>query len=93
MRRREGSRRRAGGSILPHKPGNWQTADGQVHFPPGVSGLRYGRATPFLDGGGRVVSWRGRRRRVAERMSTWPLESFPSPSLLRLSVLCNLPLS
>lgn len=40
MRHREPTRRRAGGSILPHKPGNWQTADGQVHFPSGVSGLR-----------------------------------------------------
>lgn len=55
MRHQEPTRRRAGGSILPHKPGNWQTADGQVHFPSGVSGLRYGRATPFRDGGGRDV--------------------------------------
>lgn len=55
MRHGEPTRRLAGGSILPHKPGNWQTADGQVHFPSGVSGLRYGRATPFLDGGGRVA--------------------------------------
>jgi hypothetical protein len=55
VRHGEPTRRLAGGSILPHKPGNWQTADGQVHFPSGVSGLRYGRATPFLDGGGRVA--------------------------------------
>lgn len=55
MRHREPTRRRAGGSILPHKPGNWQTADGQVHFPSGVSGLRYGRATPSRDGGGWAV--------------------------------------
>lgn len=48
-------RRRAGGSILPPEPGNWQTADGQVHFPSGVSDLRYGRATPLLDRGGRVA--------------------------------------
>lgn len=62
MRHREPTRRRAGGSILPHKSGNWQTADGQVHFTSGVSGLRYGRATPFRDGGGRDVDcslWAG----------------------------------
>lgn len=62
MRHQEPTRRRAGGSILPHKPGNWQTADGQVHFPSGVSGLRYGRATPFRDGAGGmwfVPGWGG----------------------------------
>lgn len=55
MRHQEPTRRRAGGSILPHKPGYWQTADGQVHFTSGVSGLRYGRATLLRDGGGRDV--------------------------------------
>lgn len=85
MRHREPTRRRAGGSILPHKPGNWQTADGQVHFPSGVSGLRYGRATPFRDGGGRAVDCSvagGRRRRVVEGASTWRPEGLPSPSPL-----------
>lgn len=43
-------------------------------------------------GGLRIVPWRGRRRRVAERMSTWPLERFPSPSLFRLSVVQSPPL-
>lgn len=52
MRRQEPTRHRAGGSILPHKPGNWQTADGQVHFPSGVIALRYGE--------GDAISRRGR---------------------------------
>lgn len=52
---------------------------GRRHFSTGAGGMR-------------IVPWRGRRRRVAERMSTWPLERFPSPSLLRLSVVQSPPL-
>lgn len=55
MRRQEPTRRLAGGSILPHKPGNWQTADGQVHFPTGVSALRYGEGDAISRRGGRDV--------------------------------------
>lgn len=102
MRHREPTRRRAGGSILPHKPGNWQTADGQVHFPSGVSGLRYGRATPFRDGGGRAVDclWRGETPpggRGSEHMAArgsplpqpaWLLSVVQSPpSLARLGLI------
>lgn len=95
MRHRDPTRRRAGGPILPHKPGNWQTADGQVHFPSGVSGLRYGRATPFRDGSGWDVDCLpelGGCRRVVEGASTWRPEAFPSPSPLRFKCCAISPL-
>lgn len=70
MRQQEPTRRRAGGSILPHEPGKWHTADGQVHSPAGVSGLRYGRATPVRGGAG---AGGGREP------STWRPAAVPSP--------------
>lgn len=95
MRRQKPTRRPAGGSILPHKPVNWQTADGQVHFPSGVSALRYGRTMPFRDGGGRDVDcftegvdatgWSRERAHGG-------LRSSPPPVRFVSKVLCNLPL-
>lgn len=67
-----------GGSILPHKPGNWQTADGQVHFPSGVSAPRYGEGDAISRRG--RVPWAGVRRRVVEGASTWRPDVSPPPA-------------
>lgn len=84
----------APGSILPHKPVNWQTADGQVHFSSGVSALRYGRAMPFRDGGGLDVDcsvvggdpagWSRERAHGGLRCSPPPV-SFASLSVVQSS--------